>query len=202
MNRLLLCLVCLVPSVAYADVALWPGNRLSCSECLDQCYDCCSRKEVESRFCHRNCSNRSCDYEKLCVADLKKHPNKCPSGINAPNELPPIDENHLPEPELKDSDVVNPQVPVPVPELNAPEPVPAPSAVQKSADSVPSPAVEPQSADVQAAPVAEDKPPVAAKSKSCSATLSAHKSTWGWLAFVLCLGVFVYFSKRRNSQKS
>ena len=127
-----------LPAAALAD--MYPPPRpLPCDECAEYAFRCCNNPPtVISSIKNRPCKH--CNVKATCDNYLKKHPGKCKGQANPPTPpkpTPEYDENNLPEPELKDSQVDNskpiqfndnPELPTPAqPPVEANPQVPAPA---------------------------------------------------------------------------
>ena len=75
MKKLVLCLLCLIPATAYADLIPLPD----CDECLEKCYDCCTKtaKNADDRLCSSDCKYVNCNYERLCADVIQAKPDMC-----------------------------------------------------------------------------------------------------------------------------
>ena len=203
---LLLSMGMLVSSTAFADHWAAP-KKLPCERYASDCYDCCANKPnsyTNSKWECRECyiwkyESKEEEFQAGCKALLKKKPNMCSPNPNQIKPAKEYDENNLPEPELKDSDVDNSK-PLPVvtdngaqapqPDSNAQAPQPDSNAQAPQPDG-----------NAQAPEIAENKsqdPQPVENKKSCSAMVfaSGQNGIWALMAAFM-LGLLAYLVRRK-----
>lgn len=180
MKRFLVFLAAMaIPSLAFADVA--PHRHIPCEDCVYRCFDCCTMQDIVPMPGCSSCYHGGCNFEPICAEYLAKNPGKCPDSAKQDNPNSDIDENHLPQPELKDSDVDNTQ---PMPDNN----------VQPKADDN----IQPKADTIE--DHSQVPPPVESK-RSCSAMMYSSGQTGVWAILAVLFAGFLAFVMRRRSRQ-